>query len=109
MDRTSHRLTIKTLTLSGFVVDADPFLQWFDPQRLRSIYFKGECIDAGFWLPPAMQRVTVRCPRNIDLEPMPVGILALNLPRDVSVVELKQGKKVHEVVFGDSGIVMGRQ
>ncbi|KAJ5128255.1 hypothetical protein N7448_001972 [Penicillium atrosanguineum] len=108
MDRTSHRLTIKTLTLSGFVVDADPFLQWFDPQRLRSIHFKGECIDAGFWLPLAMQKVTVRCSRNIDLEPVPVGILALNLPRDLRVVELKDGKKIHDVVFGDSGIVMGR-
>ncbi|KAJ5681376.1 uncharacterized protein N7477_001316 [Penicillium maclennaniae] len=109
LDRTSHRLTIKSLTLSGFVVDADPFLQWFDPQRLRSIYFKGECIDAGFWLPPAMQRVIVRCPRNVDLEPMPVGILTLNLRKDLMVVEMKDGKKVYEIVLGDSEIVMGRQ
>jgi hypothetical protein len=108
MDRTSHRLTIRTLTLSGFVVDADPFLQWFDPQRLRSIHFRGECIDAGFWLPPAMQKVTVRCPRKIDLEPVPVGILSLNLPKDLSVVELENGQKVHEVVFGDSAVRMGQ-
>lgn len=70
-------------------MDADPFLQWFDPQRLRSIHFKDECIDAGFWLPPDMQKVTARCPRKMDLEDVPVGILTLNLQKDLKVIELK--------------------
>jgi hypothetical protein len=55
-----------------------------------------------------MQKVTVRCPRKIDLEPVPVGILSLNLPKDLSVVELENGQKVHEVVFGDSAVRMGQ-
>ncbi|KAF7586919.1 hypothetical protein BBP40_008028, partial [Aspergillus hancockii] len=32
--RTRHRLSIRTLILSGFVVDGDPFWLWFDAQRL---------------------------------------------------------------------------
>jgi hypothetical protein len=64
-------------------VDADPFLHWFDPQRLRTIHFKGECIDAGFWLPQAMQKVIVQCLQKIDLDVVPVGILTLNLLKDL--------------------------
>jgi len=108
MGRTGQRLTIRSLTLSGFVVDADPFLHWFDPQRLRSIHFKGECIDAGFWLPRAMQKVTVRCPQKIDLDVVPVGILTLNLPKDLKVIELEGGNKVDEVLFDVSGDLLGR-
>lgn len=55
-----------------------------------------------------MEKVTVRCSRKIDLEVVPVGILTLNLPKDVKIIELKGGKKANEVVFGDSGVVLGR-
>lgn len=98
MGRTSHRLSIRKITLSGFVVDADPFIQWFDPQKLRCINFKGRCIDAGFWLPLSM-KVTVRFPRNIDHQPVPVGILKIDVKRDLSVVELEGGKKVKETSY----------
>lgn len=102
MGRTCKRLSIKSLTLSGFVVDADPFLHWFDPLKLRSVHFKGQCVDAGFWLPQAMDTVAVRCPRKIDLDVVPVGVLKLDLKKDSEVVELKGGKKVGGGVLGDS-------
>ena len=100
MGRTNPRLPIKRLTLSGFVVDADPFLQWFDPEKLRSIHFKGHCIDAGFWLPQSMQKVSVRITKQIDLEAVPVGIINIDLKKDLKVVELKRGEKVKETPFG---------
>ncbi|KAJ5096414.1 hypothetical protein NUU61_005770 [Penicillium alfredii] len=101
MGRTPKRLGIKTLVLTGFVVDADPFLHWFDPHKLRSIHFKGHCIDAGFWLAHSMRQVTVRHPKAIDLEAVPTGILSLNLWKDLKVVGLKGGKKVEEVTLGE--------
>lgn len=73
MGRTSRRLSIRKITLSGFVVDADPFIQWFDPEKLRCIHFKGRCIDAGLWLPLSMKKVSVHFARNIDLQPVPIG------------------------------------
>lgn len=94
MGRTCALLTIKTLTLTGFVVDADPILQWFDPLRLRSINFKGQCVDAGFWLPNTMQKVAVRGPKNIDMEAVPAGVVKLDLRKDLKEVELKKGKVV---------------
>lgn len=89
MGATSKQLTIKKLTLSGFVVDADPFIHWFDPQKLRSIHFKGECVDAGLWLPASMAKVSIRVPRSIDLEAVPVGILKFDPRKDVGVKEMK--------------------
>ena len=83
----SPLLPIKRLTLSGFVVDAGPFLQWFDPQKLRSIYFKGHCVDSGFWVPSPMQQVSLRVAKDIDLKPMVVGLLKIDVKRDVKVVD----------------------
>ncbi|KNG84222.1 hypothetical protein ANOM_007278 [Aspergillus nomiae NRRL 13137] len=39
LGRTRTRLSIRTLALSGFVVDADPFLQWFDCGKLKCVRF----------------------------------------------------------------------
>ncbi|KAJ5580297.1 uncharacterized protein N7459_006282 [Penicillium hispanicum] len=100
MGNTSRRLSIKKLTLSGFVVDADPFLQWFDPDKLRSIQFKGQCIDAGFWLPSSMKHVLVLFPRRLDLETVPVGIVNINMQKDVKVVELNNGKEMAKAPLG---------
>ena len=44
------RLPIRKLVLAGFVVDANPFLHWFSPNKLQKIVFKDHCIDAGFGL-----------------------------------------------------------
>lgn len=85
MGPTCKQLTIKKLTLSGFVVDADPFIHWFDPVKLRSIHFKGQCVDAGFWLPASMEKVSVRVPRPIDLEAVPVGIVKFDPRKDLGV------------------------
>lgn len=100
MGRTSKRLTIKALTLTGFVVDGDPFLHWFDPDKLRSIHFKGYCVDAGFWLPRGMQKVAVRYSKQIDLEAVPVGITELDR-KDLKVIRLKGGKKVKEMAISE--------
>ncbi|KAJ5806751.1 hypothetical protein N7474_010343 [Penicillium riverlandense] len=99
MDHTAKCLQIKTLTLTGFVVDADPFLHWFDPKRLRKICFKGNCVDSGFWLSRGMRKVVVRSTKTIDLDPIPVGIVPLELKKDLKVVDLRGGKKVHEAAF----------
>ncbi|KAJ5730875.1 uncharacterized protein N7483_005383 [Penicillium malachiteum] len=93
MGRTSSRLTIRKLTLSGFVVDADPFIQWFDPLRLRFIHFKGHCVDAGVWLPLAMRNISIRFPKAIDLRPVPVGVLRINVKRDLEVIDLGDEKE----------------
>lgn len=86
MGSTCKRLSIKKLTLSGFIVDAGPFIHWFDPRKLRSIHFKGQCVDAGFWLPRSMAKVLIRVPRTIELEAVPVGILKLNVQKDLDVM-----------------------
>ncbi|QMW36561.1 hypothetical protein G4B84_012090, partial [Aspergillus flavus NRRL3357] len=62
MGRTRTRLSIRTLVLSGFVVDGDPFLQWFDCARLKCVRFGDGCVDAGFWLGDDMGGVTVVWP-----------------------------------------------
>ncbi|KAJ5895650.1 hypothetical protein N7495_007341 [Penicillium taxi] len=91
MGITSRRISIRKLTLSGFVVDADPFIQWFDPEKLRSICFKGECIDAGLWLPPYMQ-VSIRFPKRMDLEAIPAGIVHVDVKSDVNLVNCTKSK-----------------
>jgi hypothetical protein len=48
-----EHLSIVHLVLSGFVVDSGPFVLWFG-EKLRTIHFKRDCIDAGFWLPPRL-------------------------------------------------------
>ena len=44
------RLPIRKLVLAGFVLDANPFLHWFSPDKLRQIVFRDHCVDAGFGL-----------------------------------------------------------
>ncbi|GAB1198600.1 hypothetical protein APSETT444_007926 [Aspergillus pseudonomiae] len=62
LGRPRTRLSIRTLALSGFVVDADPFLQWFDCGKLKCVRFGDGCVDAGFWLGDDMGGVTVVWP-----------------------------------------------
>ncbi|KAJ5273780.1 hypothetical protein N7478_008905 [Penicillium angulare] len=97
--RTSRRLPIRKITLSGFVVDADPFIQWFDSSKLRCINFKGQCIDSGFWLPLSMKKVSVRFPRKIDSQPVPVGILKIDINKDLTVMDLKNGKMAKKISY----------
>lgn len=97
MGRTSRRLSIQRLTLSGFVVDADPIIQWFDPEKLRCIHFKGQCIDAGLWLPLSMKNVSLEVPQKIDLQAVPVGIVSVDLKKDLNA-EVIGGKKGTEPV-----------
>ncbi|OJJ51755.1 hypothetical protein ASPZODRAFT_163543 [Penicilliopsis zonata CBS 506.65] len=57
-------LPIRNMTLVGFVVDAGPFHLFFDPEKLKRITFKRDCVDAGFFLPEIMKnRVCVVSPR----------------------------------------------
>jgi hypothetical protein len=102
MGRTSKRLSIKHLTLSGFVVDADPFLNWFDAAKLESIKFTGQCIDAGFWLPNSMANVTVRHPRKIELGPVAVGMVSVDVQKELKVVNMQDGLDVGESAFPES-------
>lgn len=91
--RTLNRLSIKKLTLSGFVVDADPFIQWFDPSRLRTIHFKDNCVDAGFYLTRALKTVAVLFPK----EETPIPVCSVDLSSNLKVIELRGGKKIGEV------------
>lgn len=85
--------------MSGFVVDADPFLQWFDPLKLHTIVFKGQCVDAGFWLSRVMSRVVVKSPTTLE-EPVPVGVVKMDL-KELKVIELNGGKVVEDVPCDD--------
>ncbi|KAJ6151712.1 hypothetical protein N7470_006840 [Penicillium chermesinum] len=86
---TNPRLPIKKLTLNGFIVDADPFLNWFDPQMLRSIHFKANCIDSGFWLPKSMSHVSIRVAKEMDYKPVAAGVIRVDIGRDVKLVDVK--------------------
>ncbi len=91
MDRTPKYLSIKHLTLSGFVVDADPFVHWFDPEKLQSIKFKGRCLDAGLWLPESMKNVIVRHSGKIELEPVAVGMVSVDAQQELKVMDVENG------------------
>ncbi|KAJ5757238.1 uncharacterized protein N7511_007420 [Penicillium nucicola] len=93
------RLQIKTISFSGFVVDAGPFLHWFDPNNLRTIHFKAHCVDAGLWLPRNMRNVTIRLSKPFDLEAVPMGMVKLNLLKDLKMITLQRGRKVSQVAF----------
>ncbi|KAJ5313062.1 hypothetical protein PENANT_c018G02503 [Penicillium antarcticum] len=99
MGPTVKRLRIKSISLSGFVVDGDPFLHWFDPEKLRTIHFKAHCVDAGLWLPRNMRSVTIRLSKPFDLEAVPTGLVKLNLLKDLNMITLKKGRKVSQVPF----------
>ncbi|KAL4945285.1 hypothetical protein BDV06DRAFT_209535 [Aspergillus oleicola] len=95
---TRNRLSIRTLILTGIVVDADPFLHWFDPKRLKCINFKDDCVDAGFYLAGCMGRVSVLFPRQIregNWGEVKVGRM-VDVAREVKVVRLEGGRKVSE-------------
>ncbi|OJD15834.1 hypothetical protein AJ78_03931 [Emergomyces pasteurianus Ep9510] len=63
MGSTLILLPVVKLSLTGFVVDGDPF-RFFNPHRLRMINFKNDCVDAGFALPDRMrEQVTVSWPK----------------------------------------------
>lgn len=94
---TSSRLSIRSLTLTGFVVDADPFLLWFNPGRLRHINFKDNCVDAGFYLPASMQgKVTLVYPRRVQERAIAIPVRRVEVKRELKVVELRGGRKVEE-------------
>src|SRR5699024_2617206 len=96
--RTLNRLSIKTLTLTGFVVDADPILLWFDPKRLRSIHFQDNCVDAGFYLClPMRRRVVVRF--STGVKGRVVSVRRVDLRAELRVVEIRGGRTVGEVVY----------
>ncbi|KAL2001417.1 hypothetical protein VTN02DRAFT_1798 [Thermoascus thermophilus] len=100
MGPTRNRLSVVSLTLTGFVVDADPFYLWFNPGRLRRIHFRNDCVDAGFCLPESMRGgiVTVDFPRQVKEHA--VTIRAVDAVREVKLVELRGGQKVWEWDFG---------
>lgn len=95
--RTLNRLSIKTLTLNGFVVDADPILLWFDPKMLRCINFRDNCVDAGFYLCRPMRKVEVKFPTEI--EEKAVTVRKVDVRKELKIVELRGGKKVSEAPY----------
>lgn len=95
--RTLNRLSIKTLTLNGFIVDSDPFLLWFDPKRLRCINFQDNCVDAGFYLSVPMKRVNVRYP--LDINEKALTVRRVDVQKELKVVQLKGGKKIGETPY----------
>ncbi|KAK5045305.1 hypothetical protein LTR84_009411 [Exophiala bonariae] len=63
-----HLLPITHLTLKNFVVDANPFFRWFDPNLLEEIVLKAGCVDAGFYLPPNMKTaIKVDAPKQLNV------------------------------------------
>ncbi|KAH8429077.1 uncharacterized protein LDX57_006747 [Aspergillus melleus] len=97
--RCRQRLSIKTLRLTGFVVDADPFLHWFDPKRLKTIEFKDYCVDAGFYLSVPMAKVSVLFPREVNNDTAVVAVRAVSMYKDLKVVRFEGGKKVGEIPY----------
>ncbi|KAL4974142.1 hypothetical protein BDW66DRAFT_92385 [Aspergillus desertorum] len=94
---TRNRLSIRTLILTGVVVDADPFLHWFDPKHLKCINFKDNCVDAGFYLSHCMKKVSVLFPRKTK-EPVLMG-RQVDLYRELKVVRIEEGRKVGEINY----------
>ncbi|EXJ95861.1 hypothetical protein A1O1_00986 [Capronia coronata CBS 617.96] len=82
-------LPITHLTLMNFVVDGGPFFRWFDPNKLKEINFRGDCIDAGFSLPHEMKlsvRVTSPKPPPAArwVKPGEVKLIDINRPKTAS-------------------------
>ncbi|PYH43633.1 uncharacterized protein BP01DRAFT_375288 [Aspergillus saccharolyticus JOP 1030-1] len=94
---TRNKFSIRSLTLTGFVVDADPFLHWFDIRRLKCLNFKDFCVDGGMWLCEPMKRVSVWWPKEIDERA--VVVRRVNPREEVKVVQLRDGRKVGEIPF----------
>ncbi|OXV07556.1 hypothetical protein Egran_04678 [Elaphomyces granulatus] len=91
---TRNRLSISKLSLSGFVVDADPFELWFDHRCLRLIHFKNDCVDAGFYLPSEMRHVEIKFPADIKEEA--IWAYRFSPKEDLRLIEMKGGEKVAE-------------
>lgn len=79
-------LPITHLTLRNFVVDAGPFFRWFDSARLQEIVFLGDCVDAGFYLPPAMK------PTIKFTAPKPLNVARWVKPGEIKLVDIKKRK-----------------
>lgn len=96
-DPTISRLSIRRLTLTGFVVDADPLILWFDPSKLRVVNFKDNCVDAGFYLSTSMQgRTAVVYPRQGEETAVAVPARRVDLKNELKIIELRDAKKVIE-------------
>ncbi|KAK2803522.1 hypothetical protein FQN50_006957 [Emmonsiellopsis sp. PD_5] len=96
------RLPIVKLTLTGFVVDADPFRLYFNPHRLRLINFRNDCVDAGFALPNNMaEQVVVNWPRTVRDQAMIARVVR---PGEIKIVDIKRTKKPGE---GGAGAGVG--
>ncbi|KAK2771434.1 hypothetical protein FQN53_004987 [Emmonsiellopsis sp. PD_33] len=94
------RLPIVKLTLTGFVVDADPFRLYFNPHRLRLINFRNDCVDAGFALPANLaEQVVVNWPRTVRDQAMIARVVR---PGELKIVDIKRAKK-----HGDGGAGAG--
>ncbi|KPI45694.1 uncharacterized protein AB675_511 [Cyphellophora attinorum] len=102
-----HRfLSIAELNLMNFVVDGIPFVNWFDPSKLRRVSFRGCCVDAGFYLHPSMKHTVSLLPpvpaaaNNVGVAlRVPVGgLLAARAITPIytgtKLVELKGGRVI---------------
>ncbi|OOQ83749.1 hypothetical protein PEBR_33376 [Penicillium brasilianum] len=92
--RTSQRMSVKHLTLSGFVDRTNVETGLRPRQRLKSIKFQGQCLDAGFWPPQSMEHVIVRYPRRIELEPVAVEMVSSDPQKELKVVDIQGGLDV---------------
>lgn len=89
--RVNDKLSIATLNLTNFVVDADPFVKWLDSGKLRGINFDGFCVDAGFALPLEMlNRVKVSIPNGA----IPRVLMAKKyMAESVKLITIRKGRK----------------
>ncbi|KAL4882391.1 hypothetical protein BJY04DRAFT_217306 [Aspergillus karnatakaensis] len=114
---TRNRLSIRTLILTSVVVDADPFLHWFDPNRLKCIHFKDNCVDAGFWLSHCMRKVSVLFPKSVDNKSGEKECVAREVRLrsfnggagrgELKVVRIEGGVKVGEVAYRGKESLVG--
>ena len=102
-------LSIVKLTLAGFVVDADPFLRYFNPLRIREINFKRDCVDAGFFLPRALQPIVSISASGTPRGPMrPTGgpTASVATAQTITPVNLRDLKII---TIGPRGNIVDRQ
>ena len=112
MGCTMNQLPIVKLSLTGFVVDADPFFYWFNPHRLRILDFKNDCVDAGFALPKKMaEHVIVTWPREVVENAQvaqvirPGQLKIVNIGPGGKLIDNKEttGNKTNPRINGDKG------
>ncbi|KAH0557178.1 hypothetical protein GP486_005029 [Trichoglossum hirsutum] len=53
-DQPQRKMGLESLTLEGFIVDAQPFVKIFDESKFKRLEFVGLNMDAGLALKPAM-------------------------------------------------------